>query len=102
MTRTPAAPTSAAPRPAHRNPIAGGGKKPWTQFAVYLFILVPFAALVAAVPLAWGWGLTWLDVGLAIFFFYLSRLGVALGYHRAFTHRAVQGEGPPAELPAIR
>ena len=31
---------------------------------VYLFAFVPFLALVAAVPLAWGWGLSWVDVGL--------------------------------------
>ncbi|HSK58931.1 MAG TPA: hypothetical protein VK935_07755, partial [Actinomycetospora sp.] len=27
---------------------------------VYLFAFVPFVALIAAVPLAWGWGLSWL------------------------------------------
>jgi stearoyl-CoA desaturase (delta-9 desaturase) len=43
-------------------------------------------ALIAAVPLAWGWGLNWLDVVLAVAFFYISGLGVTIGYHRHFTH----------------
>ena len=37
-------------------------KKRWEQVALALFIGVPFLALVAAVPVAWGWGLGWLDV----------------------------------------
>ena len=86
--------TSSGARSAGPKPITVGRRKPWTQFAVYLFILVPFAALIAAVPLAWGWGLTWLDVGLAIFFFYLSGLGVTIGYHRHFTHGSFKAKRP--------
>ncbi len=55
---------------------------------VYAFTLLPMLALVAAVPLAWGWGLSWLDVGLAAGFYLLSGLGVTVGFHRYFTHRA--------------
>jgi hypothetical protein len=32
--------------------------------------------------------LTWLEVGLAVGFYFLSGLGVAVGFHRYFTHRA--------------
>ena len=30
-----------------------------------LFIGIPLAALAAAVPVAWGWGLSWADAGIA-------------------------------------
>ena len=39
---------------------------------VKVFVVVPTLALIAAVPLAWGWGLSWLDVGLAVGFYLLS------------------------------
>jgi fatty-acid desaturase len=55
---------------------------------VGIFIVVPMLALLAAVPLAWGWGLTWVDIGLAVGFYVLSGLGVTVGFHRYFTHRA--------------
>jgi stearoyl-CoA desaturase (delta-9 desaturase) len=55
---------------------------------VYLFAFVPFVALIAAVPLAWGWGLTWLDVGLTAGFYVVTMLGVTVGFHRYFTHGA--------------
>ena len=55
---------------------------------VYVFVIVPFLALVTAVPLAWGWGLSWLDVGLAAGFYVWTMLGVTVGFHRYFTHGA--------------
>jgi stearoyl-CoA desaturase (Delta-9 desaturase) len=61
---------------------------------VYLFAFLPLAALVAAVPLAWGWGLTWVDVGLTAFFYVLTMLGVTVGFHRYFTHGAFKAVRP--------
>jgi stearoyl-CoA desaturase (delta-9 desaturase) len=58
------------------------------QVLAVVFTIGPMMALAAAVPLAWGWGLSWLDVGLFIGFYLLSALGVTVGYHRYFTHRA--------------
>jgi stearoyl-CoA desaturase (delta-9 desaturase) len=49
-------------------------------------------ALLAAVPLARDWGLNWLDVGLAVGFYLLSGLGVTVGFHRYFTHRAFKAK----------
>jgi len=63
-------------------------------FYVKLFIIVPFAALVAAVPLAWGWGLGWTDIGLAAGFYLVSSLGVTVGYHRYFTHSSFKANRP--------
>ena len=39
-------------------------------------------------PFAWGWGLGWVDVGLAAFFYTFTCLGVTVGFHRYFTHGA--------------
>ncbi|HVW44436.1 MAG TPA: acyl-CoA desaturase [Amycolatopsis sp.] len=58
------------------------------------FLLIPFAALIAALPLAWGWGLNWLDLGLAVVFYVLATLGVTVGYHRYFTHGAFKAARP--------
>jgi stearoyl-CoA desaturase (delta-9 desaturase) len=69
-------------------PVLDGRRPPGESALVYLFTLVPMLALVAAVPMTWGWGLSWLDVGLAVGFYLLSGLGVTVGFHRYFTHRA--------------
>jgi stearoyl-CoA desaturase (delta-9 desaturase) len=53
---------------------------------VALFVGIPMAALVAAIPLAWGWGLGWHDVIIALAFYYVSGLGISMGFHRYFTH----------------
>jgi stearoyl-CoA desaturase (Delta-9 desaturase) len=56
------------------------------RFMVGLFVAVPFAALVAAVPLLWGWGLSWHDVVIALPFYCVSGAGITVGFHRYFTH----------------
>ncbi|MEV6912452.1 acyl-CoA desaturase [Amycolatopsis sp. NPDC051071] len=58
------------------------------------FLLVPFAALLAAVPIVWGWGMTWIDLVLAAVFYTVGTLGVTVGYHRYFTHGAFKGGRP--------
>ncbi|WP_422769979.1 acyl-CoA desaturase [Plantactinospora sp. WMMC1484] len=64
-----------------------GGRRPLpAHVSVYLFVIVPFLALVAAVPFAWGWGLTWVDVALTAGWYVFTCLGATVGYHRYFTH----------------
>ncbi|WP_433871349.1 acyl-CoA desaturase [Saccharopolyspora sp. CA-218241] len=87
-----AATEQAAPPPAG----ASGGPKPLTegsrstgaQSLVYVFVIVPFLALIGAVPFAWGWGLGWTDIAIAAVFYVISGLGVTAGFHRFFTHGA--------------
>jgi stearoyl-CoA desaturase (Delta-9 desaturase) len=66
-----------------------GRKRPIpAHVAVYAFVIVPFVALLAAVPVAWGRGLAWLDVVLAVAFYTVTCLGATVGFHRYFTHGA--------------
>ncbi len=51
-------------------------------------VVVPFLALLAAVPVAWGWGLSWLDIAIGVVFYLVSGFGVTVGFHRYFTHGA--------------
>jgi len=74
--------------PREVRPIHGPPRGLAPHIATYFFILGPFVALVAAVPLAWGWGLGWVDVGLAVVFYTVTCLGVTVGFHRYFTHRS--------------
>ncbi|HEU5472516.1 MAG TPA: acyl-CoA desaturase [Actinophytocola sp.] len=69
-------------------PLHGGQRTVASQLAMYLFILGPFLALVAAIPLTWGWGVGWVDLALGAAFYVVTCLGVTVGFHRYFTHRA--------------
>lgn len=74
--------------------LGGEQKRSLEQLALLLFITVPFLALVAAVPLAWGWGVSWLDLGLMVFFYYLGCHGITIGFHRYFTHGSFKAKRP--------
>ena len=94
---SPRAGAGPATEPAGRSsakPVLDGQRPRGHSALVYLFTIVPTLALTAAVPLAWGWGLGWADVGLAVGFYLLSGFGVTVGYHRYFTHRAFTATRP--------
>ncbi len=78
-------PAVARPVPQAKS-VVEGGKRWGEQFMLYVFVILPFLAFLAAVPVAWGWGLSWTDVILAVVFYYISGMGVTVGYHRYFTH----------------
>jgi stearoyl-CoA desaturase (Delta-9 desaturase) len=75
-------------------PLVEGRKTATEQALVVAFMVVPLLALAAAVPLAWGWGLSWLDVALAVVFYFLTGLGVTVGFHRYFTHGSFKAKRP--------
>jgi len=56
------------------------------QIVLFGFITVPFLALLAAVPLAWGWGLSWHDIVIATVMYAVAGHGITVGFHRYFTH----------------
>ena len=76
----PAAPT-AGPKPLTEGPQSRG-----ILIALYGFVIVPFLAVFAAVPVAWGGWLSWTDVAIGTVFYLVSGLGVTVGFHRYFTH----------------
>jgi stearoyl-CoA desaturase (Delta-9 desaturase) len=81
----PATPADTA-RPATRSDFADEPATVFQRTLVGVFVAVPLLALIAAIPLAWGWGLGWHDVVIALVFYWLTGLGVTVGYHRYFTH----------------
>ncbi|MEH1016712.1 acyl-CoA desaturase [Micromonospora sp. CPCC 206060] len=72
----------------------GAGPKPLTEghqstgilIALWSFVTIPFLALLAAVPVAWGGWLGWTDVAIGLVWYVVSGLGITVGYHRYFTH----------------
>ena len=57
---TSTAPVAVAERPSGPEPVIGEDRQGLVErITLGVFIVVPFVALVAAVPIAWGWGLGW-------------------------------------------
>ena len=64
------------------------------QIITGVFVGVPMLALIAAIPFAWGWGLGWHDVVIAAVFYWMTGLGITVGYHRYFTHGSFKAKTP--------
>ncbi|WP_236789359.1 fatty acid desaturase [Amycolatopsis sp. GM8] len=73
-------------------PLINGQRPGGLQFAVYVGVLLPIVALAVAVPFAWGWGLSWVDVALSAVFYCLSGLGITVAFHRYFTHGSFKAQ----------
>jgi len=72
-------------------------EKPTTraqQITTGVFVFAPMLALLAAIPFAWGWGLGWHDIVIGAVFYWVSGLGITVGYHRYFTHSSFKAKTP--------
>lgn len=69
-----------------RKPLLDERQSTAAAVTMWVFVVLPFIALIAAVPLAWGTGVTVVDVVTAIVVYVVSGLGVTAGYHRYLTH----------------
>ena len=63
----------------------------WVNF---LAVVVPFLGFGAAVVWFWGWGLDWPTVAIFAVMYAGTGVGVTVGYHRLFTHRAFETTRP--------
>jgi stearoyl-CoA desaturase (delta-9 desaturase) len=58
------------------------------QIALGVFILVPFLALLGAIPAAFAGWLGWHDLVIFATFYMVSGMGITVGFHRYFTHKS--------------
>jgi stearoyl-CoA desaturase (delta-9 desaturase) len=61
-----------------------------TRISYLAGILLPFGGFIAAAVHLWGWGFDWVHLGLFLGMYLISAVGVTIGYHRLFCHRAFQ------------
>lgn len=79
------------------SPRARAGHNVGLLFATF----VPLAGFVAACLLLWGHGLSGTDAGIAIGFYAFAGLGVTVGFHRLFAHKAFEAPTPVRAVLAI-
>jgi stearoyl-CoA desaturase (Delta-9 desaturase) len=88
VAQPPSAAPSENPLTAGPNPVVSGRRTAFQHAMIYVFVALPMVALVAAVPLVWGWGVDWHDLALMGVFYTIAMLGITIGFHRHFTHGA--------------
>jgi stearoyl-CoA desaturase (Delta-9 desaturase) len=97
MTATPEIITTPPPRTTGRAPLPDLEPEPngtAARLTIAAFVVIPMLAVLAAVPLAWGWGLGWRDIMIGFVFYVVSGMGISMGFHRHFTHLSFKAAKP--------
>ena len=64
------------------------------KIVTVIAVFVPLAGTVAAIASVWGWGFTWADLGILFGCYLATGLGITVGFHRLFTHKAFETARP--------
>jgi len=75
---------------ASRVPKSHGRLSLGGRIATFIGVTVPFAGLIIAIVLLWGWGFHWAELGLLLGMYSVTVLGVTVGFHRLFVHRSFE------------
>jgi stearoyl-CoA desaturase (delta-9 desaturase) len=100
MTTTLSRPTTGGGAPAPPS-TQRQGKGASQNLSIGLFVGIPFVAVLAAIPLAWGWGITWRDVIIATVMYMLTGHGISIGFHRYFVHGSFKATRPLRAVLAV-
>jgi stearoyl-CoA desaturase (delta-9 desaturase) len=57
-------------------------------------VVLPFLAFLTAIVLLWDRAVNWADLAIFVAFYVPTGLGITIGYHRLFTHRAFETSTP--------
>lgn len=71
------------------------------QVLTLLGVVVPLIGFVAAIVLLWGVAFDWTYLVLFVAMYTVSAMGITVGYHRLFTHRAFATTKPITALLAV-
>jgi stearoyl-CoA desaturase (delta-9 desaturase) len=58
------------------------------RLAIVLTVILPFAALIAAIAMLWGGAVGWVDLSALLIGYLLAGFGISVGYHRLLSHRS--------------
>ena len=58
----------------------------WEQFAIGVIVVLPFLAVITAIVLLWGHGISVTDMVIMTVFYVITGMGITVGFHRYFTH----------------
>jgi stearoyl-CoA desaturase (Delta-9 desaturase) len=67
-------------------PLTEGAQPTGVLIGLWAFVVIPFLALLAAIPVAWGGWLSGTDFAIFLVLYSVSGLGITVGFHRYMTH----------------
>jgi len=73
-------------------PLTEGPQSTGILVGLWAFVVIPFLALVAAIPVAWGGWLSGTDIAIFAVWYTVAGLGITVGFHRYLTHGSFKAQ----------
>ncbi|NUR72752.1 MAG: acyl-CoA desaturase [Hamadaea sp.] len=67
-------------------PLTEGAQPTGVLIGLWAFVVIPFIALIAAIPVAWGGWLSGVDIAIFLVWYCVAGMGITVGFHRYLTH----------------
>jgi acyl-CoA synthetase (AMP-forming)/AMP-acid ligase II/fatty-acid desaturase len=91
-----------AATPERSASVAAGDIRRYDRIVSWVVVLVPLLGAAAAVSLvAGGWQVTWVEATLGVGMYLFTMMGIEIGYHRCFAHRAFRPRPWLAQVLAV-
>ena len=91
-------PSTAGPCQDPKDALAAGdvalSMHPAVRTANLIVLILPFVAFIAAIVLLWNRLVGWSDLAIFVVMYLGTVIGVTVGFHRMFTHRAFEAGAP--------
>ena len=59
-------------------------------------VVLPFLGFLVAIVVLWNSFVGWTDLAILAFLYFFCAIGITIGYHRLYTHRAFDAVAPSA------
>ena len=64
------------------------------RIATLTIVILPIGGLIAAILLLWGVGFSWVHLSLFLGMYFVTVVGITVGFHRLFTHKSFETVWP--------
>jgi stearoyl-CoA desaturase (delta-9 desaturase) len=85
----------------HHGPAQEGKVTTKVKVLTLMAVVLPPIALAIAIYYSWGGYFSWTDMAMLVVGYFMTSMGITIGYHRLYTHKSFEASAPVAWVSAV-
>ena len=85
----------------HHGPAHEGKVTTKVKLLTLMAVVLPPIALAIAIYYSWGGYFSWTDMAMLVVGYFMTSMGITIGYHRLYTHKSFEASAPVAWVSAV-